>query len=796
MWSAVRAAAALAPWRTRASAIRPGVWPSLSRLIAPPPRPPLRPPLSSLRSAWTAPATRPYSLWTASSLPPRLRTTPRLLVHPLARRGLASSTQPPPSLRTYLHYLRARVAGMFKRPSRPWTVDDVLAMASWLFVGNSLLLLVGTTTCVSVILWVANSFQFQELVARAVGWYLTRSTGATVIFESAIVPNWKDGKIALKNVTVRRMHALDESQLAPHYYYYSDEEAEELAAAAAASASSSSSKSSSGGSSSVVYASGTDPPQPPTASSLAAASISPPAAPGDVFTRPQLPRPPRPVSRDANNFTKYEVRIASIDVTLDLIRWLDGKGLVKDMVVKGVRGIIDRRDVFWDDDAVTPPRRVHQPGDFDMERVVIEDLFLTVYNPNFRPYSVSVFNADLPRLRKQWLLYDIICASSLVGLFDNCLFSLHTPQHPADLFVDPTTAGAAGILDANVQDDEAAGSDEWVGLPRRVTRLKVDGVPIDHLNYGTTGPFGWIIGGTLDITALIHIPRRPQEYTLQPDDLLAQLVGEIKASALGKIERVGGEDDDEDKSKRPTDRLRRRLRKVRESLRTKRDGDEGEELEEVEDPVVVEPAPVTSDLAASTDSPVEPAAPTADADPTTPPPTATTTTGRTLCMDLDLRFNNLRASVPLYSRDLPYLTTNALVRPVVGYMNAHRTAIPLTCRITLPLSNFDGAWTIYDSQLADALAMSIGRAMVRSMLDDADRARRIRKVGLWSVRTAAEAVAAVWQYVSGAKSLVHFLEGALRARAIEAAAAAPSHTVGVGVEPSARGRTGAEPWTG
>ncbi|KNE56548.1 hypothetical protein AMAG_02349 [Allomyces macrogynus ATCC 38327] len=681
---------------------------------------------------------------------------------------------------------------MFKRPSRPWTVDDVLAMASWLFVGNSLLLLVGTTTCVSVILWVANSFQFQELVARAVGWYLTRSTGATVIFESAIVPNWKDGKIALKNVTVRRMHALDESQLEPHYYYYSDEEAEEVAAAAAASASSSSSKPSGGPSTSVIYASGTDPPQPPTASSLAA-SIAPPA-PGDVFTRPQLPRPPRPVSRDANNFTKYEVRIASIDVTLDLIRWLDGKGLVKDMVVKGVRGIIDRRDVFWDDDdATTPPRRTHQPGDFDMERVVVEDLFLTVYNPNFRPYSVSVFNADLPRLRKQWLLYDIICATSLVGLFDNCLFSLHTPQHPADLFVDPTTS-AAGILDANVADDETAGNDDWVGLPRRVTRLKVDGVPIDHLNYGTTGPFGWIIGGTLDITALIHIPRRPQEYTLQPDDLLAQLVGEIKASALGKIERVGGDEDEDDKSKRPTDRLRRRLRKVRESLRTKRDGEDDEQVdEEVEEAPVVEPAPVTSDLAATSDTPAEPT--TASDCAIVPTATATTTTGRTLCMDLDLRFNNLRASVPLYSRDLPYLTTNALVRPVVGYMNAHRTAIPLTCRITLPLSNFDGAWTIYDSQLADALAMAVGRAMVRSMLDDADRARRIRKVGLWSVRTAAEAVAAVWQYVSGAKTLVHFLEGALRARAIEAAAATPSHAV-VGVEPGVRGRQGTEPWAG
>jgi distribution and morphology protein 31 len=48
-----------------------------------------------------------------------------------------------------------------------------------------------------------------------------------------------------------------------------------------------------------------------------------------------------------------------IDVTLSLWRWLDGKGFVKDAVIKDVRGVLgtlvsylslDRRSVRWSPD--------------------------------------------------------------------------------------------------------------------------------------------------------------------------------------------------------------------------------------------------------------------------------------------------------------------------------------------------------------------------------------------------------------------------------------------------------------
>ena len=40
------------------------------------------------------------------------------------------------------------------------------------------------------------------------------------------------------------------------------------------------------------------------------------------------------------NYTMFDLNIDSVDVTLSLKRWLDGKGLIEDAVVRGVRGVV------------------------------------------------------------------------------------------------------------------------------------------------------------------------------------------------------------------------------------------------------------------------------------------------------------------------------------------------------------------------------------------------------------------------------------------------------------------------
>lgn len=135
-----------------------------------------------------------------------------------------------------------------------------------------------------------------ENIARAISSYLTSETGVTVAFESAIVPKWKDSRISFKNVYISRRPAgayasrtqvrdgihkatarLDVGNHPAYHDYSEDDEADE------------------------------------------------------VF--PEHP-PEEP------NYSLFDLDVDSIDVTFSLWRWLDGKGLIKDATVKGVRGVL------------------------------------------------------------------------------------------------------------------------------------------------------------------------------------------------------------------------------------------------------------------------------------------------------------------------------------------------------------------------------------------------------------------------------------------------------------------------
>jgi len=244
----------------------------------------------------------------------------------------------------------------------------------------------------------------KDYIARAISDYLTSETGVTIIFESAIVPKWKDSRISFKNVYVsRRPQSLKPRPTIRH---------EHLAG--------------------VGY---------------------------DVSNHPAYHRVGEEeddsdgshlaLEDEDSNYTMFDLTIDSVDVTLSLWRWFDGRGLVEDAVVKGVRGVIgtslvshsesatdeattDRTNVFWDPDNPLNPalfRHQYRPGDFELDKLQLEDVLVTVYQPgNFRPYTASIFRADIHTFRKRWLFYDFLRAENVVGQFDNCLFSLHRPQ--------------------------------------------------------------------------------------------------------------------------------------------------------------------------------------------------------------------------------------------------------------------------------------------------------------------------------------------------------------------------------
>ena len=131
-----------------------------------------------------------------------------------------------------------------------------------------------------------------EYIARALSHYLTAETGAKIIFESAIVPKWKDSRISFKNVYVVR--------------------------------------------------------RPTDARDKPRSEVQATAIGYDVSNHPLVhgsgeeeeePHPPD-LSEEDPNYTQFDLTIDSIDVTLSLWRWLDGKGLVEDAMIKGVRGVL------------------------------------------------------------------------------------------------------------------------------------------------------------------------------------------------------------------------------------------------------------------------------------------------------------------------------------------------------------------------------------------------------------------------------------------------------------------------
>jgi distribution and morphology protein 31 len=71
--------------------------------------------------------------------------------------------------------------------------------------------------------------------------------------------------------------------------------------------------------------------------------------------------------------------------------------------------------------------------------------------------------------------------------------------------------------------------------------------------------------------------------------------------------------------------------------------------------------------------------------------------------------------VPLFTHDISYVN-NALIRPIVAYINSKRSLIPINCRVVKQMSEFDGSWTAYDSGLLDDLNREVSVLLLLACL--------------------------------------------------------------------------------
>lgn len=523
----------------------------------------------------------------------------------------------------FWHRLQVRFKWFSIRSMRPFNHDDIFAFMSWIFWGHVIWLVIGTTTFVSLILVAANTVSAQEGLAGFIGNYLTRSSGLKVVFESAIVPKWSDGMITFNKVFVSRRPAAEKNQRSV------TKGSSETAAAAAATA--------------------------------AQAQKD-----GQVIESQE----------DDGNYTQFDVTIEKVEVSLSFAKWFNGKGLLRDVNIEGVRGVVDRTHVKRreGDENIDPKsyRHEHNPGDFEIDSFEMRDVTLTVYQPNsFRPFQVMVHDCKLPRLRKQWLFYDFLCANTAHGTFDGSMFALsHRSVH--------STTGVALI------DGREDGPSQW----KKHSTLRIDGLKIDHLNRGVDGPFSWIYEGNVDIAADIMIPH-------DADGSIAKVMSDFYDRVEATVTQQANNG--------------RLQTKASEQIIDNRDGS----LEHQSDQSQREPEPEREE------------------------------DKRFIVFDIQIHLNDVRASVPIFTKDLSYVN-NAVVRPIVAYINSHAHGnsnyIPINCRIVKQLSEFDGSWTVFDCGLLNDLSRETYDAFVRDIMDRKQRQRRIKKVGLWAAQVAAQAL--------------------------------------------------------
>ena len=506
--------------------------------------------------------------------------------------------------------LKVRFKWATIRSARPFNMDEIFGFFSWIALGHIIWLVIGTTTFISLAIFAINTVFAQETLAKWVGGYLTQSSGLQVVFESAIVPKWGDGVITFKNVFVSRRPGQDSKSTVT--------KGSAVAAAAAA-------------------------------------------------ARQEIPA-------EEQNYTQFDITLGEVNVTLSFSKWWNSKGLLQNVEIKHIRGVIDRTHVYWNDNEPYDPksyRHEHMPGDFEIESFKIEDLLVTLHQPKeFRPFTISIYNADLPRLRKQWIMYDFLCANSMTGEFDNSLFTIHPRQ----------THSFTGADMTDLAENE---------LYKKQSRIRIDGLNIDHLNRGVEGPFGWITEGNVDIVADMLIPNDNDPSVIK---VIGDFYDQIESQFLLK---------------------KRHLQRLLDNnaLLDQQDND---------DLVPILPVATTTDTTSDPDR-------------------------RYLVMDLRVHLNDVRAAVPIFTKDLSYVN-NALIRPIVAYINSRRTFIPMHCRVVKRVNDFDGSWTIYDSGLMDDLSAESYDAFSRDVTDDQARMRRFKKVGLWSLQLAVQAIFLVRTY--------------------------------------------------
>lgn len=255
------------------------------------------------------------------------------------------------------------------------------------------------------------------------------------------------------------------------------------------------------------------------------------------------------------------------------------------------------------------------------------------------------------------------------------------------------------------------------------SHLKINSVPIDHVNHQAEGPLGWITNGKIDLDLHILFPHTQETMLLGK---VKEELGDIRDLAMEKIHDF-------------TEKIPEGLRAISQSHANPPATDttpvEAEQTKaqrrppsyyNVLYPKAAVPAASSPELEEGNDDDYDNDDEHAVDGRNFPNP-------KTVVMYCNVRLNDLKAIVPLTTPDVSYLS-NAAIRPVVAYLNAKtRSTVDIPFATELDLENFEGSDTVYEAGLRDVLAREIGMGVTEQVY--AGVTQLPARIGVWGMRS-------------------------------------------------------------
>lgn len=192
--------------------------------------------------------------------------------------------------------------------------------------------------------------------------------------------------------------------------------------------------------------------------------------------------------------SNYQFEINEINLTFSFNKWLDGLGLIDGIEIDGLNGdvhIVDNDELRLDESF---------NDRYILNHLKVKHSHITFHNENYfkRPLELVIFNCELDQLRRKWMVYDFLNASSMFGSLGGSLFTLHKRQHRFAHFNENGDSNTTSY-----EDDE---------IMKRITRLRIDMLDLSFLN-NKNSKLNWIMSGKAELIFDIMMPEDEDSLT-------------------------------------------------------------------------------------------------------------------------------------------------------------------------------------------------------------------------------------------------------------------------------------------